>query len=1038
MKEILKKRYVKISLILVLLYTIVGFLLLPFLIKSYLGDITQKHLNAKASVESVYFNPYTFELSVENFVIHDKNDKILGEFSLLDVNFNTNDLFQSKLLFKTIYLKDLNINVEINKENIFNFDNITSHLALQESVSKEDIKEEKSSTTVFIENFHLDDATFAFMDDRGDESFEIKSHPFDFMLDDFSTAEQEEGAFEFMIATHKTGQIKSSANIRTVPFKVDGSFDIVDFNTNKLYGYFKKSLDFQVSGDNVNANLKYAVSYENSLLDISLSEIALNLKKMKISKENDALEFVKLDAGVEVVNLKIDSNSSRTDIDNISLSIDESVINNNQNQLLVAQSKLNIKNVNIDKNSSIKMNLQSLKFVDTRLKNSDKKLVNIKEISLLNLDADLFKNEFNLENITIDTADITTALYKDMSTDFDRLVDKKSTNEELEEEETKEDSKAPLFSVGLFEIIDSSFALDDKKRDTLLNIKNINTQVKDASFSNSSIIPFNFSYLTPSSGSMKGDGEIKLNPFVAKLNLKINKMNLRPYNPYIKDFANLDLNSGYLTSKVSVKISGEKIKTMSNTRLSGIDLSDSINNETLFKVKALDFNKIKFTNNSLKMKSIILDKAYMSFSIDENATTNLKNIVIAKDDNVSKDKNATNSNDFHFQISKIEFKDGSMDFIDESLPINFQTYINSLNGNILGISSNPKDALKVKIDGVVNKYGEAHIYGDAITIDPKKSLNLVVDFKNIDVTKMSGYSGKFIGQEIAKGKLWIALNYKIDDSQLLSTNNIRIKDLELGNDVQSEEATSLPVGLAIALLKDSDGYIDIDMPVEGDVDNPDFKYGGAVWSAVGNLLSGIVTSPFSFLASSLGMDDEELSIINFEYGSAKLFPMQNEKLDKLYELLKKRPELVLAVSPVISENKDIFALKNKIFNKKISENISKEDDIEDKYEYVSDMYLEKFSKDKQKELLATLIKEKYVEDAFDEERFNRESLALIRAEELIPNVLNDLALKRQNSVVTHLKTLGLDMKQLELKEEVIKLEESEQGVDLVLLLDIKR
>ncbi len=1036
MKEILKKTYVKVSIIIIIFYTIVGFLLLPFLLKSYLGDITQKYLNAKASVKSVYFNPYTFEFSIEDFVIYDSNNDVLGEFSLLDVNFNTLGLFKSKLLFTNIYLKNLNLNVDINKENIFNFDNISSHLAKQDNEAKVETKEDtKSKTTIFIEKFHLDDATFAFADDRGDEGFEIKSHPFDFMLNDFSTAAQEEGEFKFMIATYKTGQIKSSAKIRTLPFKVEGDFNIIDFNTNKLYGYLKKNLDFKVSGDNINANLKYAISYENSLLDITLSQIVLDLKKMNFSANKNALGFIKLDAGVDNINLSIESNSSKISVNDISLNIDESVIDNNQNQLLVAKSKLHIKSVYIDENSSIKMSLQSLQFLDTKLKNIDKKLLDIKDISLVNLDVDLFKNQFNLKNLTIDKADIKTTLYKDMSTDFDRLVEIKVENEEFEGKEVEKNVKVPLFIVKKFEIKDSSFTLDDKERKTTLKLQKINTQVKDAKFSDSSIVPFSFSYLTPTSGDMRGNGEVKLNPLVAKLNLKINRVNLEPYNPYIHDFANLDFNSGYLTSKISIKVSGEKIKAKSDTRLLEIDLSHSIKKETLFKVKSLNFNKIKFTNNSLKMDSIILDKPYMNFAIDENSTTNLSDIVIAKDNNISEDKNT--SSDFEFLISKIEFKDGSMDFLDESLPINFQTYIDLLNGTIFTISSNPKEALEVKIDGVVNRYGEAHINGNVITTDPKKSLNLVVDFKNIDLTNMSGYSGKFIGQEIARGKLWIALNYKIKDSQLLSTNDIQFKDLELGDDVKSEDATSLPVGLAIALLKDNDGYIDIGMPVEGDVENPDFKYGGAVWGAVGNLLTSIVSSPFSFLAKSLGIDDDELSIINFEYGSAKLLPIQNEKLDKLYELLSKRPELVLVITPVVNEQKDIFALKHQIFNKKILEKFSKEDDIKDKYEFVSDIYLEKFSKEKQKELLANLVKEKYLKEAFDKERFNRESLALISVEKLDINALNNLAFQRQNNIVLHMKTLGLDLKQLELKDLVTKLESSKEGVDLVLQLDVK-
>ena len=1035
-KNALKNLYVKISLSLILVYTIVGFLLFPFLLKTYLGDITQKYLNAYSSTQSIYFNPYTLEMSMEDFIIHDKNDKTLAQFALLDVNFNTNGIFKSKLLFKNIYLKNLNINVDVSKENIFNFDNITSHLNKQDT---NETQETNSSVTLFVENFHLDDSIFTFRDDRQEESFEVKSRPFDFIVKDFSTAEQEEGNFEFMIATYKTGKIKSSAKIRTKPFKVEGDFNIIDFNTNKLYGYFKKSLDFKVAGDNINASLNYAVSYEDSLLDISLSKVALNLAKMDLVQGENGLSFTKLDAGIDKLNMTIDSNSSKVNVNGINLVIDESTVNNNVSKLQVLASKLHIKDVNINENSAITMNLEALQFLDTSLQNKNTKLVNIKELALVNVEADISKNEFDVESFTIDTADIRTALYKDMTTDFDKLVKKKAQSKELIQKPLEEESKQVSLNLKKFEIKNSSFVLVDKKKKTTLKLKKINTMVEDAQFAESSSIPFNFSYLMPNSGGMNGDGEIKLNPFVAKVNLNINKMNLKPYNPYIKDFANLDLNSGYFTSKAYINVRGEKINFKGSSRLLKIDLKNSITKETLLKAKSLSFNKIKATNKSLKMDSIVIDNTYMNFAIDQNGTTNIKDVLIKTEEEVQikEDENATN--DFKFLISKIKFKDSSMDFLDKNLPIDFKAHINELNGDILTISSNPKEALAINLDGVVNKYGEAHIKGDVITIDPKKSLNILVDFKNIDITKMSGYSGKFIGQEISKGKLWIALNYEIKDSQLLSTNNIRLKDLELGENVDSEEATALPVGLAIALLKDNDGYIDIDMPVEGDVDNPDFKYGGAVWSAVGNLLTGIVSSPFNFLASSLGIDDDELSIINFEYGSKELLPVQKEKLDTLHTLLQKRPELVLSVGRVVIEDKDVLALKKKAFDRKILEKFKNNDDIEDKYDFVADVYEEKLGVEKQKMLLNQLVIEKYVDEAFDKERFNRESQALIQIQTLDIDSLTTLALQRQQSTVTHIKSLGLNSNQLVLADKLIKLTESnESGVNLVLGLDVKK
>jgi hypothetical protein len=246
----------------------------------------------------------------------------------------------------------------------------------------------------------------------------------------------------------------------------------------------------------------------------------------------------------------------------------------------------------------------------------------------------------------------------------------------------------------------------------------------------------------------------------------------------------------------------------------------------------------------------------------------------------------------------------------------------------------------IKLDGVVDKYGSAKIGGNLIAADPTKKTDIKVDFKNIDVTSLSPYTGKFIGKKIQSGKLWLDLGYKIDDKELRSTNKIRMKDLELGEVVESEEASSMPVGLAIALLKDSDGYIDVSVPVEGNVDDPDFKYGAAAWKAVGNLIVGIAASPFKFLGSALGIDAEALAKLEFDFGSAELMPPEREKLDKLIDVFVQRPEIGLVLTPGYMHTLDKTALqKKKLYALAVGE-FKESDERSTKYSFIKKLYIE--------------------------------------------------------------------------------------------------
>lgn len=223
-----------------------------------------------------------------------------------------------------------------------------------------------------------------------------------------------------------------------------------------------------------------------------------------------------------------------------------------------------------------------------------------------------------------------------------------------------------------------------------------------------------------------------------------------------------------------------------------------------------------------------------------------------------------------------------------------------------------RDALTVEQpEGKLGVSGEYHdVDGEINSSDPKDFTNISLVFRNVEMSRLTPYSGQFAGRRIDSGKLSVDLKYKIDRRQLAGENRFVIERLTLGEKVQSPDAVNLPLDLAVALLKDSKGVIDLGLPVSGTLDSLEFSYGALIWKAVVNLLTKIVTSPFRALAALLpGGADETLNTIAFQPGRSEVPPPEREKLARLAVALKQRPQLDLAVQGRYNPEIDMMELR---------------------------------------------------------------------------------------------------------------------------------
>ncbi|WP_300363475.1 DUF748 domain-containing protein, partial [Hydrogenimonas sp.] len=565
--------------------------------------------------------------------------------------------------------------------------------------------------------------------------------------------------------------------------------------------------------------------------------------------------------------------------------------------------------VRFDTNGTLHARLKTLALGKIALldKKARDKPAALRRIELKNGDLTMPENRLAVESLHIDAPKGTVVLDKKGRSNFERLfIQKKSPSSRPKKRADTKKTKPFNVSLNTLRLSGGEIRLDDRSgpERARLDMKKITAQIDGFAWPQKKRADFKLSLATPEKGRIWAKGKFLADPLQAELNLRTASVALHPYLPYIQRFVRIDIPKGSLDSRAKISYDDRrkpKAKIDYSLDLKNLRIDHADKKEKIFRVEKITLKpaKLELFPHAMKVDRIRVEKPYMKVHIGKNRSTNLDGLVVEGKKSASSAKKRPKSEKedaFDYMLTKIEIENGSSDFSDLSLPLPFSTHIHDLNGEALGISSKPDNVAAVRLKGVVDKYGMANIKAILIAANPVKKSEVDIDFRNLDVTNLSPYTGKYIGYTIKDGRLWLKLKYLIDAGKLKSDNKIVLKKLELGDEVESNESIDAPIKMALALLKDSDGVIDLDIPVDGNVTDPKFKIGKVVWQAIGNMISGIVTAPFRFLGSMLGIKGEKLQYVDFEPGSDVVDPTEMEKLDKIVQIFQKRPLLKLELT----------------------------------------------------------------------------------------------------------------------------------------------
>ncbi len=389
--------------------------------------------------------------------------------------------------------------------------------------------------------------------------------------------------------------------------------------------------------------------------------------------------------------------------------------------------------------------------------------------------------------------------------------------------------------------------------------------------------------------------------------------------PYVSDIARVEIRGGTLSLDGHLgSDSREQLAFDGDLRIHDLDTYDLGKEEKLlaWRELGLDDMQLRLDGNQARITRVRIERPFSRVFIARDQTTNIGDLLVEETAAGPVAGTAPApapagpaAPAFRTRIGAVRIRDGEVDFTDLSLPLPFAARVQQLQGEFTTIDTRSVAPSRIRLEGRVAEYGHARVDGEVRVSSPTDLADVAVVFRNIEMAPLSPYVVKFAGRKIASGRIDLDLRYQLHDRQMVGTNKIVIDQLELGEKVPNPDAVDLPLGLAVALLKDANGRIDIDMPVSGSLDDPEFGIGSVLWKAFVNLVTKVAAAPFRLLGGLLGIESEDLGRIDFLPGRADLLPPEQEKLLRVAEGLARRPALTVAVPAVVDPAADMVVLR---------------------------------------------------------------------------------------------------------------------------------
>lgn len=476
--------------------------------------------------------------------------------------------------------------------------------------------------------------------------------------------------------------------------------------------------------------------------------------------------------------------------------------------------------------------------------------------------------------------------------------------------DTATEPKNWLFELANIQFENFPVSIHDAITESDIQVNLSNLSVQNLSNTEQPII-INAELQPASQGLIKIAAQVSLLPELqVQAKLTATDLALTDYNPWIEKNSLLTVGEGSLSTEQEITVNQQQWQTQGMLKVAKLSLLNQ-QQQPLAKLQGLLIEKLQADSESqvLNIEQLVLDQAQGELLVDQNKQLNINNLNNKNNKKTTK-KQTSKDSQWQVKIGKIKVKDSTAKLIDQSLKPQVISEFSQLNGEISGLSSKKLSEAKVKMKGKFNKFSPVSIKG-SLNSDRKQS-SLDIAIKDLDLLRYSPYAAQNIDFPITGGQLSLQLSYQLQGKKLSGKNNLQFKQLKLGEKQNNPDAVNLPLKLAMSLLTNGKGEMDIDLPVSGHIDDPQFSFGGLIGKAFFNLITGIVASPFKILGALIPNPAPDLNHIYFTAGSVEIIEGEQLKLQQIAEIMQKKPSLNLKLSTQQNRQQDTEFLQQKM------------------------------------------------------------------------------------------------------------------------------
>jgi len=867
-------------------YLLFAWLILPRIIQSQAEKFITEKTGHHLTMNRPEFNPFELSLHLSGLRLTQPDNEQLLSFQDLVVNFSSASIYRGAFVFDDIRLDGLEATVALLPNGQLNWSGLIDSLKSKDETSNSPLPK------LDIQHFILAGARLDFSDKRITPAFATRIEPLDIELTDISTLPNDNGQYKVHARTTFGASIAWHGEASLDPLGMTGTFSVEDVDLAKLSVFFKNGLPIAPPTGKAGLSADYKLAYSGGHLDLNLEHMAAKVTGLGLHGNGKSYP----DVAVDTIEAKEGS---------FNLIKNEFTLGS----LSVTGSKLDLQRDKIEAKKALE--LGSLSFENTHL--------------------NLNTHQATLGNITLKGGGV--RITRDAKGRID-LMDALQAASPAQAKRNKNNATANTptetgwhYRVKKMELSDFNADFRDESvapaaelafEDIALSLEGISDDWKIA-------VPLHASFKAHGGGSFEAEGKITPAEPAADIRLKLTELSLIPAQPYLSTVAKLNIVDGRLSTEGRLSYNAKEVGYQGSFALSNLRLTEAESGNVFLVWKSLSSSEFKATPKKLDIGELILSGLDTQLIINKDKTLSFSRILKqpASDTSTKPVPSPVSSTatapvqPFLVNIDRFRISKSEMDFADYSLALPFGTRIHGLKGVVTGISSQPGTPGQLELDGQVDDYGLARAVGQIDFLNPTDSMDLKVVFRNVEMTRLTPYSATFAGRKIASGKLSLDLQYKIHQRQLEGENQVTMNQLVLGDRVESPEAKNLPLDLAIAILQDSDGRIDLGLPVSGSLDDPQFSYGGIIWKAIVNVFTKIATAPFRALGALFGGGEKFESIV-FEAGNSHLTPPEREKLVQLAAALNKRPNLSIEIHGVYAEA-DRVALQDRQLRRTVLE-----------------------------------------------------------------------------------------------------------------------